>query len=237
MRSGVSRAVLVSGAVLLLGQARFGRGPGLEGYRPHRRERDRRGRPARSPGATLKAACAERGGGTTLTTDKKGHWVLGGVVACNWAFDIEAAGYEPKQIAIRLPAESARLAPVKVPLEEGRPAPPPELRRRGGEGRCRVQGGPLRGGARRVREAARAAARARAHHPPADRVHVRAGEAVRQGREELEKVLEAEPGNAQVRAIAVQAALEGRMVDRARSCSPGSTSRRSRAPTSSSTWA
>jgi hypothetical protein len=127
MRSGVSRAVLVSGAFLLLGQGRFGEAQDWRGTgRIEGSVTDEAGQPI--PGVTLKAACAERGGATTLTTDKKGHWVLGGVVACNWAFDIEAAGYEPKQIAIRLPAESARLAPVKVPLKKASGGAPPELR-------------------------------------------------------------------------------------------------------------
>jgi hypothetical protein len=69
-------------------------------------------------GATLKADCAERGGGTTVKSDKKGRFALGGIVACNWAFDVSAPGYEPRQIAVRLPSESARLQPVKVPLKK-----------------------------------------------------------------------------------------------------------------------
>src|SRR5687767_14614454 len=89
---------------------------------------DEAGQPV--PDATLKATCAERGGGTAIKSDKKGRWILGGVVGCNWAFDIEAAGYQPRQIAVRLPAESARLQPVRVPLKKAAAAasgPSPEL--------------------------------------------------------------------------------------------------------------
>ena len=94
-------------------------------------------------GATLKANCAERGGGTTIQSNKKGEWVLGGVVGCRWAFDVSAEGYETLQISINLPGESARLAPVKVPLKKtktaGGPSPthrPPGLSRLAGPRGC-----------------------------------------------------------------------------------------------------
>jgi tetratricopeptide (TPR) repeat protein len=220
MRSGVSRAVLVSGAFLLLGQGRFGEAQDWRGTgRIEGSVTDEAGQPI--PGVTLKAACAERGGATTLTTDKKGHWVLGGVVACNWAFDIEAAGYEPKQIAIRLPAESARLAPVKVPLKKASGGAPPELRAAAEKADAAYQAG-------RFAEARAEYEKLLALRPDlAPTIHQQVGFTYVQEKQydkavaELEKVLEAEPSNAQVRAIAVQAALEGRMVDKARSLLSG----------------
>ena len=216
MRCGVSRAAFVSSAVLLLGVSRIAeaqdwRGTGrLEGS-----VTDEAGQPI--PGATLKAACAERGGGTTLTTDKKGRWVLGGVVACNWAFDIEAAGYEPKQIAVRLPGESARLAPVKVPLKKAGGGVPPELRAAAEKADAAYQAG-------RFPEARAEYEKLLALRPDlAPTVHQQIGFTYVQEKQydkavaELEQVLATDPGNAQVRAIAVQAALEGRMVEKARS--------------------
>jgi tetratricopeptide (TPR) repeat protein len=218
MRSGVTRAVIVSGAVLLLGRVaepQDWRGTGrLEGS-----VTDETGQPIQ--GATLKAACAERGGGTTLTTDKKGHWVLGGVVACNWEFDIEAAGYEPKQIAVKLPGESARLAPVKVPLKKAGGGVPPELRAAAEKADAAYQAG-------RFAEARAEYEKLLALRPElAPTVHQQIGFTYVQEKQydkavaELEQVLATDPGNAQVRAIAAQAALEGKLLDKARSLLAG----------------
>ncbi len=216
MRRGVSRAVVVSSAVLLLGEGRIAdaqdwRGTGrLEGS-----VTDEAGQPI--PGATLKAACAERGGGTTLTTDKKGRWVLGGVVACNWAFDIEAAGYETKQIAVRLPGESVRIAPVKVPLKKAGGGVPPELRAAAEKADAAYKEG-------RFADARAEYEKLLALRPDlAPTIHQQIGFTYVQEKQyakavaELEQVLATEPGNAQVRAIAAQAALEGKLLDKARS--------------------
>jgi tetratricopeptide (TPR) repeat protein len=167
-------------------------------------------------GATLKAECAARGGGTTLKTDKKGRFVLGGVVACNWAFDIQAEGFEPRNIAVNLPGESARLAPVKVPLS--RPAgPPPELRAAAEKADAAYKEG-------RFADARAEYQKLLALRPDlAATIHQQIGFSYVQEKQyekavaELEQVLAADPGNAQIRAIAAQAALEGRLVDKARS--------------------
>jgi tetratricopeptide (TPR) repeat protein len=173
-------------------------------------------------GATLKASCAERGGGTTITSDKKGRWVLGGVVACNWAFDVSAPGHETKQLAMRLPSEGARLQPFKVRLE----------RARGGGPSAELQALAARADAA-YKEGRFAEARAEYEKLLAERpelapaVHQQIGFSYVQEKqyekavESLEKVLAAEPGNVAVRAIAAQAALEGRMVDRARALLAG----------------
>ena len=109
MRCAIPRVALPCLGLLLTGalaSAQDWRGAGrVEGV-----IQDESGQPIAD--ATVKAECPKRGG-TTLKSDKKGRFVLGGVVNCNWAFDIEAAGYEPKKISINLPSESARLQPVK----------------------------------------------------------------------------------------------------------------------------
>lgn len=166
------------------------------------------------PDATVKADCPERGGGTTLRTDKKGHWVLGGIVACNWGFDIEAAGYEAKKIAVRLPAESARLLPVKVALKKS--GPPPELQAAAAKADAAYKAG-------RFDEARAEYEKLLALRPDlAATINQQIGFTYVQEKqyakavEYLEKVLAADPTNAPIRAIAAQAALEGRMLDKAR---------------------
>jgi tetratricopeptide (TPR) repeat protein len=172
-------------------------------------------------GATLEARCAARGGGTTLKTDKKGRWVLGGIVACNWAFDISAAGYETRQISIPLPGESVRLQPFRVPLTKAAPGVAPELQAAAAKADAAYKEGRF--------------AEARAEYEKlielrpdlAPTAYQQIGFSYVQQKqydkavEALEKVLAADPANAQIRAIAAQAALEGRMVDKARSLLSG----------------
>ena len=205
--------VWVSGALLLVGLADTGlaqdwRGAGrIEGF-----VTDEAGQPIQ--GATLKAECAERGGSTTLKTDKKGRFVLGGVVACNWTFDIEAPGYAPRNIAVNLPGESARLAPLKVPLTKA--GPPPELRAAAEKADAAYKDG-------RFDDARAEYEKLLALRPDlATTIQQQIGFTYVQQKqyakaiEHLELVLATDPANAQVRAIAAQAALEGRMIEKAR---------------------
>jgi tetratricopeptide (TPR) repeat protein len=173
-------------------------------------------------GAVLKAHCAERGGGTTLKSDKKGHFVLGGVVACNWAFDIQAPGYETRQISIRLPGESSRLAPVKVPLKKAASGgPSAELQALAASADAAYKEG-------RFADARAEYEKLLAQRPDlAPTIHQQVGFTYVQEKqydkavESLEKVLATDPGNAQIRAIAAQAALEGRMIDKGRALLAG----------------
>ena len=167
--------------------------------------------------ATVKASCAERGGGTTLKSDKKGHFVLGGVVACNWAFDVEAAGYETKKISIRLPSESARMQPSKLTLKKAGPSASPELQAAAAKADAAYKEG-------RFADARAEYEKLLALKPDlAPTIYQQIGFSYVQEKqfdkavESLEKVLAADPGNSTVRAIAAQAALEGKMVDKARS--------------------
>lgn len=176
---------------------------------------DEAGQPV--PDATLKAHCAERGGGTKIKSDRKGRWILGGVVGCNWAIDVEAAGYQPRQIAVRLPGESARLQPVRIPLKKAAAAgPSPELQALAASADAAYKAG-------RFEEARAEYEKLLVQRPDlAATIHQQIGFAYVQEKqhakavESLEKVLAADPANAQIRAIAAQAALEGRMVDKAR---------------------
>jgi tetratricopeptide (TPR) repeat protein len=172
-------------------------------------------------GATVKASCAERGGGTTIQSDKKGRWVLGGIVGCNWAFEVSASGYVTKQFPIRLPGESARLAPVKVTLNKTAPGVAPELQEAAAKADAAYKEG-------RFAEARAEYERLIALRPDvAPTAYQQIGFSYVQEKQfdkavlALEKVLAADPANAQIRAIAAQAALEGRMVDKARSLLTG----------------
>jgi tetratricopeptide (TPR) repeat protein len=163
---------------------------------------------------SVKASCPERGGGTTLKSDKKGHWVLGGVVACNWNLDFSADGYETKKASVILPAEAARLKPVTVPLKKA--GPPPELRAAAQRADDAYKAG-------RFAEARAEYEKLLASSPElATTIHQQIGFSFIQEKqygpavEQLEKVLAADPANADVRAIAAQAALEGRMMEKAR---------------------
>jgi len=173
-------------------------------------------------GATLKANCAERGGGTTIQSNKKGEWVLGGVVGCNWAFDVSAPGYETYQIMIRLPGESARLQPVKIPLKKAKAGgASPELQALAAKADAAYKEG-------RFADARAEYEKLLAVRPDlAATIHQQIGfsyvqeKQYAQAVESLEKVLAADPQNAQIRAIAAQAALEGRLVDKGRTLLAG----------------
>jgi tetratricopeptide (TPR) repeat protein len=168
-------------------------------------------------GVKVKLELPERGGGTTVTTDRKGRWAIGGIAAGTWNIDFELAGRASRRVSVSLPSESSRLAPLEVKLErEATSGVSPE--------------------ASRALESAEAAykegrfAEARAHYASllalrpdlAPRIHQQLGFSWIQEKqygkavEELDQVLAAEPDNAQVRAIAAQAALEGGMPEKGR---------------------
>jgi tetratricopeptide (TPR) repeat protein len=164
--------------------------------------------------ATVKADCPERGGGTTLKTDKKGRWVLAGIVACRWNLDFVAEGYEAKGISVQLPAETARIPTVAISLK--RSGPPPGLKAAAEKADAAYKAG-------QWAEARAEYEKVLAQKPELAAVaeqqigftyiqEKRFPEAV----DHLEKALAADPANHGLRAIAAQAALEGKLVDRAR---------------------
>jgi tetratricopeptide (TPR) repeat protein len=165
-------------------------------------------------GVTVKADLPERGGGTTLKTDKKGRWVLGGIAAGAWNLDFEVDGYETKKIGVSLPGESVRLPLVKVSLTKA--GPPPELKEAAEKADAAYKAG-------RWEEARAEYEKLLAMRPDlAPTVNQQIGFSYIQekqyakGLEYLDRVLAADPGNTAVRAIAAQAALEAGMMDRAK---------------------
>ena len=168
-------------------------------------------------GVTVKLELPERGGGTTVKTDKKGRWAIGGIAAGTWHIDFELAGHASRGISVSLPSESSRLAPLEVSLEKAAPSGvSPETRQTLERAEAAYAEG-------RFADARAEYAALLVLRPDlAPRVHQQIGfswiQEKQHGRavEELEQVLAAEPDNAQVRAIAAQAALEGGMAEKGR---------------------
>jgi tetratricopeptide (TPR) repeat protein len=168
-------------------------------------------------GVSVRLELPERGGGTTVTTDGKGRWVLGGIAAGTWHIDFALAGYAGRKVSVSLPAESSRLKPLEVTLEKAAATGPDPATRQAFE---RAEAAYREG---RFAEARAEYARLLVLRPDlAPRIHQQIGFAYIQEKqpakavEELEQVLATEPDNAQVRAIAAQAALEGGMADKGR---------------------
>ena len=166
----------------------------------------------------MKLELPERGGGTTVRTDRKGRWALGGIAAGSWNVDVEADGFAPRRLSVRLPSESSRLAPIEVKLEKARAAEPDPA----AQGALSAAEAAYKEG--RYADARAEYAKLLALRPDlAPRIHQQIGFAWIQEKqhakavEELKQVLAAEPDNHRVRAIAAQAALEGGMLEEGRS--------------------
>jgi tetratricopeptide (TPR) repeat protein len=174
---------------------------------------DSEGRPI--VGATVKLELPSRGGGTTVKTDKKGRWAIGGVAAGKWNVDVEAEGFAPKKGEFNLVSESARVQPLEIKLDKAGPAPPPP------ELLAAVQKGD---------EAYKAGrwAEARAEYEKVLGLRADLGpqlheliartysqeENFAKSVEHLEKVLAAQPENATLRVLLAQEALRGGMLDK-----------------------
>jgi tetratricopeptide (TPR) repeat protein len=66
-------------------------------------------------------------GGTTLKTDKKGHWAILGLTDGNWNLDFQAPGFVMKKISAPV-SEANRIPPIETKLEKAQAAgPPPEV--------------------------------------------------------------------------------------------------------------
>jgi tetratricopeptide (TPR) repeat protein len=168
-------------------------------------------------GVRVRLDLPERGGGTTVATDGKGRWALGGIAAGTWHVDFELEGYASRKVSVLLPAESSRLKPIEVTLEKAAATgPDPETRKAFDEAEAAYAAG-------RFAEARAEYQKLLALRPDlAPRIHQQVGFAYIQEKqpgkavEELKLVLAAEPLNTQVRAIAAQAALEAGMTDEGR---------------------
>jgi tetratricopeptide (TPR) repeat protein len=73
--------------------------------------------------ANVKLDLAGRGG-TSLKTDKKGHWAILGLASGSWTVDVEAQGYTTKRTTVQVQQET-RLAPIETKLDQS--GPPAEV--------------------------------------------------------------------------------------------------------------
>jgi len=168
------------------------------------------------PDVTVKLDLPARGGGTALKTDKKGKWAIGGIAAGSWNIDLEAPGYTPKKISVSLPAESTRIPPVEVKLDRAAPqGPPPEVLEAVKKGDEFYKAGQY--------------AEARAEYEKllvlkpdlAQNLHMLIARCYSQEEnfakelEHLQKILDADPGNAAIKNLMAQEALKGGLVDKA----------------------
>jgi len=167
------------------------------------------------PDVTVKLNLPSRGGGTTIKTDKKGHWAIGGVASGAWQIDLEAPGYAVKKVSLTLPTESARLAPIEVRLDKAAPAgPPPEVREALEKGDTAFKAG-------RFAEARAEYEKLLALRPQlADTLYRQiAFTYSREGNyakevEYLEKVLQSNPADLNMKLLTAQEALQGGMLDK-----------------------
>ena len=166
-------------------------------------------------GATVKLDLPSRGGGTTVTSDKKGRWAILGIAAGQWNVDIMAEGYAPKRGTFNLPSENARLAPMVTKLEKAGPPPPdPALMEAIKKGDAAYKAGRFaeaRGEYEKVL-ALKPELGATLHELIA-RCYSQEGNYAK-AVEHLDHVIKAQPGNVNLRVLAAQEALRGNMLDK-----------------------
>ena len=167
-------------------------------------------------GATVKLDLPERGGGgPTVKTDKKGKWAVGGIVAGKWNADVEAPGFAVKKIYISLPAESARVPPVEIPLERAAPAgPSPELLAAVQKGDAAYKEGKFAEARSEYEKvlALKPELSATLHEMIA-RCYSQEGDYAKSA-EHLQYVVDADPTNVKLKILLAQEALRGNQLDR-----------------------
>lgn len=174
---------------------------------------DAEGKPL--PDVVVKLELPARGGGTTVKTDKKGKWALGGIASGGWQIDFEAPGFTPKKITVQLSSEYARLPPIEVKLDKAAPqGPPPEVREALERGDEAFKAG-------RYPEARAEYEKLLALRPDLGAVlHKQIAYTYSQEKnypkvlEHLQKILDVEPANIEVRTLMALEAIEGGMLER-----------------------
>jgi len=165
-------------------------------------------------GASVKLDCPSRGGGTTLTTDKKGSWAFQGLAACNWNVDVKAEGYEVRSITVPMGSEQARMAPVDLKLEKLK-GPPPELvaaLKSGDEAFAAQQWSVARESYEKV--AIMRPDLAPQLYPRLARIYA-AEKNTDKALEYLQKAIDVDPSNQQMKIVAANAAMDAGMADKA----------------------
>ena len=158
---------------------------------------------------------ARGGGGPKATTDKKGKWAVGGIVAGAWNLDVEAEGMVTRKVKVTLASEETRMPPMTIALEKAAPAgPPPEVLAAISKGDEAYKAGRW-ADARNEYEKLLALRPdlSRTIHEQLARVYSQEGNTAKV-LEHLQFVLDAEPGNTAIKLLMAQEALKGGQLDR-----------------------
>ena len=165
-------------------------------------------------GASVKLDCPSRGGGTTVKTDKKGNWAFLGLAACTWSIEIKAEGFSAMTTGAAMASDQLRMNPIDVKLEKPK-GPPPELVEA-------IKAGDAAFAASSWAEAQVAYEKVVALRPDlAARLYPRlariyAGEKNNEkALEYLQKSIDADPSNQQMKLVAANAALDAGLADKA----------------------
>ena len=165
-------------------------------------------------GASVKLDCPSRGGGTTITTDKKGNWAFQGLAACAWNVDVTAEGFQAKGVIVPMASEQARMSPIDVKLEKPK-GPPPELVEalKAGDAAFAAQQWSV------ARESYEKVATMRPDlapqlYPRLARAYA-AEKNTDKALEYLQKAIDADPTNQQMKIVAANAAMDAGMADKA----------------------
>ena len=170
-------------------------------------------------GATVKLELPGRGG-TTLKTDKKGKWAIGGVAAGRWNVDIEAAGFQKKQAYLMLQSELTRIPPMETRLDRAvDPGPSAEVMAalKDADAAFEAERYPE---ARALYEKALADPKVAAQDAARKALHIRIARALSQeGQyekelEHLQAVLDMDPADTQILSLMAQEAIKGGMLDK-----------------------
>ena len=169
------------------------------------------------PEVVVKLENPARGGGPTIKTNKKGQWAYLGLAAGNWNIDFEAPGFATKRISAQLAAESVRLPPIEVKLEKAAAqGPPPEVMEAVAKGDTAYKEG-------RWADARAEYEKLLVMRPDlANTLNVQIARCYKQEGnlekevEYLQKMLDADPTNNDVRTLMAMEAIEAGMVDKGR---------------------
>ena len=210
MPSPISRRCVLIGILTLASPALAQDWKGMG--RMEGKVRDAQGQPVADVTVTLLLPSR---GTTTLKTDKKGRWAIGGIASGTWSVDFEAAGYVTKRISVPLPTESTRLPPIQVKLERAAPqGPPPEVLEAVRKGDEAYKAG--RYGEARVEYEKLLSMRpdlALTLHEQIARCYGQEGDYEKE-LEHLQHLLDADPTNTTLKALMAQEALKGGMLGR-----------------------
>jgi len=170
-------------------------------------------------GATVRLELPGRGG-TTLKTDKKGKWAIGGVAAGRWNVDIEAAGFQKKQAYLMLASELSRIPPMETRLDRAvDPGPSAEVMAalKDADAAFEAERYPE---ARALYEKALADPKVAAQDAARKALHIRIARALSQeGQyekelEHLQAVLDMDPADTQILSLMAQEAIKGGMLEK-----------------------